>query len=206
MITETVEELQSRLNILLNKEKPIKYYLHDSDKKEPWLSLYITPELASEIKVIEDTYEITASQLKDILQDRDAVTRELAKHLSDTKETLADTALGMDEAIIRYRADMLSFRDSFKKAKDEELNATYSLWEKYDEEIKVLKTKVNESVLALKPLTEALAQVSEGLYRLSKNDAAESFNSIMNMVEKYEALPESSKEVFGKFLDTYKKK
>ena len=203
-MTETVEELQTKLNILLNKEKPIKYHLHDFDKKEPWLSLYITPALASEIKAIEDTYEITASQLKDILQDRDAVTRELAKHLKDTKESLADHALGMDEAILRYRADMLNFRDSFKKAKDEELDATYSLWEKYEEDVKSLRAKVNESVLALKPLTEALAKVSEGLYKLSKNDASVSFNSIMTMVERYEALPEASKKVFGKFLDTYK--
>lgn len=203
-MTETIEELQAKLTILLNKEKPIKYHLHDVDKKEPWLSLYITPALASEIKAIEDTYEITASQLKDILQDRDAVTRELAKHLKDTKECMNIQALDMEEAILRYRADMLNFRDSFKKAKDEELNATYSLWEKYEEDIKSLKTKVNESVLALKPLSETLNQVANRLAQVKRNDAVESFNSIMTMVEKYEALPKASKEVFGKFLDTYK--
>lgn len=181
-------------------------HLFTSSTDKPWIHINLTEEQAKEWQERKDKEEICAKQLKELLTDRDAVTREIAHHLEETKSDLKFQSESMDEAIIKYRANMLAFRDSFKKAKDEELEATYSLWEKYDEEIKSLKAKVNESVLALKPLTEILTQVSEGLYRLSRNDAAESFNSIMNMVERYEALPEASKEVFGKFLDTYKGK
>ena len=70
---------------------------------------------------------------------------------------------GLDEDAAIFTGIVLKTRQAFEKAKNEHLDASYALWEKFDAEIPSVKKKTDEIVAALKPILDLIKEIEAGL-------------------------------------------
>lgn len=116
-----------------------------------------------------------AARIKE-LEGLEALETEIKKYVAETYSSLKIDVESMDEEIVQYRAYMIKARDAFKKAKDEELDAFYGLWEKYDTDLGKVRQYVASAKKELQPLLDELKEVKKavegvetwGLERLTK--------------------------------------
>jgi predicted RNase H-like nuclease (RuvC/YqgF family) len=100
--------------------------------------------------------------------DAEALNREILNYVEETKKDLRINIESMEEDIILYRAQMIKARDSFKQAKEEQLDANYKLWEEYDVEIGKLRVKVSKFAEELKPLKQELDEIKKQMDSINK--------------------------------------
>ena len=81
------------------------------------------------------------------------------EYIQQSKKELSIQLDEMDEDIIQYKAAMIDARKKFKAAKEEMLEANYAMWEEFDEQKKSIRSKAEEVVEELKPLTEKLSEI-----------------------------------------------
>ena len=72
----------------------------------------------------------------------------------------------LEEDVAIYTGLMLKVKQAFEKAKNEQLNASYSLWEKFESEIPNIKQKTQKIIDELRPLQEELKKTSDLLAKI----------------------------------------
>jgi len=82
------------------------------------------------------------------------------EYIQQSKRELSIQLDEMDEDIIQYKAAMIDARKKFKAAKEEMLEANWAMWEEFDEQKKSIRSKAEEVVEELKPLTGELSKIS----------------------------------------------
>lgn len=94
---------------------------------------------------------------------------EQVKVLNDYIETIKESSKkefkanleSLEEDVAIYTGLMLKVKQAFNKAKDEQLLASYELWEKFDKEIPSIKAKTEKITQELKPLQHAVNELDE---------------------------------------------
>ena len=135
-----------------------------------------------------------ADKVKD-LTDADALNREILNYLEESKADLRITVESIDEDILLYRAKMIQARDAFKKAKDEELDANYKLWEKYEEDIKTTKEYVTSAASLLKELTKEVQELNKA-FSVIDTDRALGFLNVLQQIQNFN----KDEQGFAKFI------
>lgn len=126
-----------------------------------------------------------AKKVKDI-SDVDSINKEILSYIEETKRSMRCDIENIDDDVLRYRAHMINARDSFKKAKDEELEEFYSLWESYDKDYSKVKISVDNTIKLLAPLEIEINKINSLLskidtYNIEKViNLANQFNSLDN--------------------------
>lgn len=82
-------------------------------------------------------------------------------YLEESKSSLKADLETLDEDVAIYVGLMTKARQSFEKAKNEQLNSAYTTWEKFDEELGELRKKVKTVSEEVKPIKDELEQVNE---------------------------------------------
>lgn len=114
-------------------------------ENKKYISLYLPEKLADKIESIKD------DSLKE---------EEIMKFFDRSKEEIKSQLECLEEDVIRYKGLMISARNSFKEAKNEELNANYELWEKFDKDLSTVREKVGNIKNELIPLKKELQEVN----------------------------------------------
>lgn len=70
---------------------------------------------------------------------------------------------GLEEDVAIYTGLMLKVKQSFKKAKDEQLDASYELWEGFEKEIPSIQQKTAQIISTLNPLSKMLDEINSKL-------------------------------------------
>jgi hypothetical protein len=90
------------------------------------------------------------------------------EYIQQSKRELSIQLDEMDEDIIQYKAAMIDARKKFKAAKEEMLEANWAMWEEFDEQKKSIRSKAEEVVEELKPLTEELTKIGNLMNNVKK--------------------------------------
>lgn len=141
-----------------------------------------------------------ANKIKEV-EDIKTIEKEILNYVCEIKNSLKLNTESMDEEIIQYRAYMIKARDAFKKAKDEELDAFYSLWETYDKDISKIKTQVNKAKEGLNPLLSELQTIKKEISTID----TWGFDKISESIQKVSSLYGENKEMFMFLVNNYKK-
>lgn len=141
-----------------------------------------------------------AGKIKEV-QDVRAIEAEILKYVEQTKNSLKLDTESMDEEIIQYRAYMIKARNSFEQAKNEELEAFYAIWEKYDQDISKIRVQVTKAKEELKPLLEELKTVKKEIQTVE----TWGFERLGEAIQKLSSLYGENKEMFMFLVKNYKK-
>ena len=148
--------------------------------------VYIPKEIANKIKGVEDVTTIENA---------------IKEYAAQNKKELESYIEGMGEDMLYFRAMMIKARDSFKKAKEEELNAYYSLWEKFDED----RVEIRKKVTAIKEELNPLIQEITELKKLCQSVDTWGISNLVESVSKFKNLYGTEKEMFEFLVNNFKR-
>lgn len=123
------------------------------------------------------------------------------QHIKESKFNINNELENLDENILQYRGLMIKSRNEFKKAKEEELDSYYTLWEKYEEDINGIKEKVNEIKNFLSPLKKELKEVEELMNKIRIYD----FKELNEVLRIFSSLYGENKKILEFLFENYKK-
>jgi len=103
----------------------------------------------------------------------------------ETKDSFKANLESLEEDVLVYRGLMLNAKQSFEKAKNEQLNASYEMWEKFEKEIPSVKKKTQAIIDTLAPLKKELKEIEELLNGISTHRIDEFIKSINVLAGSY---------------------
>lgn len=156
------------------------------NERTEYVGLWVTPKTAERIKAYSN--------------DKKAYENALMEYIKDVKDSLRSDIEGADEDIIQFKAKMITARDAFKAAKDEQLEATYELWEKYDAEI----SKVGNFVAAAKQVIIPLKNEVESLNNAVSGLNFSRLESCLNLIDRINNMSQQDREILEKLLELKK--
>lgn len=107
----------------------------------------------------------------------------------------------LDEDAAIFSGLMLKVKQSFEKAKNEHLDASYALWEKFDKEIPNVRAKIQKITETVNPLKNELEETNELLQKINTYD----LDRIIAAIEKLNSLYGTSKEMIEFLVKNFNK-
>ncbi len=124
-----------------------------------------------------------AKKVKDNTDEK-LVEQEILKYLDDSRKDVRRSLEILEEDVVSYRALMVKARQSFEKAKNEQLDASYKLWEKFDKEMPKLSEKIKTLEEKLSPVKETVDGLEESL----KNMSTYRIKDLVELIEKLDSI------------------
>lgn len=115
--------------------------------------IWVEREFAEKYKVLESERSKNEERIKTLDEYIDKIKDESKRDFKSNLESL-------EEDVAIYTGLMLKVKQAFGKAKDEQLNASYDLWESFDKEIPNITKKINEILEKLNPLEEKINKIN----------------------------------------------
>lgn len=140
--------------------------------------IWVEKEFAERWKKLETANATRDQQEKVFNEYMDSVTAEVKRDFKASLEAL-------DEDAAIFTGLMLKVKQTFGKAKDEHLNASYELWEKFDAEIPSVRGKVDSLVKTLKPLKDELTEINDLIGKINTHDIDRLMKSIEGLAGVY---------------------
>lgn len=106
----------------------------------------------------------------------------------------------LEEDVAIYTGLMLKVKQAFGKAKDEQLNVSYELWEKFDKDIPSVKEKVDNIVSTLDPLQKKLETINALLGKIRTYE----MDKVIESVEKLSSLYGKQKDMIDFLVSNFK--
>jgi len=100
-------------------------------------------------------------QLISNVQDEAVVRESIMKYVEETKAYLKDDIKIFEDEILSYRASMDKIKIALREAKEEQLNALYTLWDKFENDINKIKDFVKTAKDELNPLQQELENLKK---------------------------------------------
>ena len=148
--------------------------------------IYVNEDFARKYESIDEANE-QVEALKEYM-------KSLKKDIRDEyKENLAV----LKEDLIIYTGLNLQVRQSFEKAKNEAINASYKLWENYEKEKSDIEKKINKLNDSLLPLTEKLDSINSSLKKINTYQLKE----ILDIIKRFSRMNKQEQKVFELLLE-----
>lgn len=145
-----------------------------------------------------------------ILDKESGKNEERLKALDDYIETVAEKTRedfkanleSLEEDVAIYKGLNLKVKQSFEKAKNESLSASYTLWEEYQKELPSLEKKVKVLTDKLTPLAATINQLNELMGKI------DTFNieKLIDAIEKMSGLYGRQKNMITFLIKNFKSK
>lgn len=97
----------------------------------------------------------------------------------------------LDEDVAIYKGLMISVKQAFETAKDEQLRDSYALWEKFEKDMPKVEENINKILKTLEPLAVKLTQINDLLGKIQVWD----FEKLIKTVENFSNLYGDSKDM-----------
>lgn len=91
----------------------------------------------------------------------------------------------LEEDVAIYTGLMLKVKQTFGKAKHEQLIASYELWEKFEEELPNVRKKVDKVLEILEPLVEKLNKLNNTLKSIQTYDVEKLIETVERLTNLY---------------------
>jgi archaellum component FlaC len=107
----------------------------------------------------------------------------------------------LEEDVAIYNGLMLKVKQSFERAKHEQLTASYVLWENFEKEIPSVNKKVDQVLAVLSPLSEKLNKLNGILKAIEIYDV----NRLIEAIEKLTNLYGTNKDMVEFLVNNFKR-
>lgn len=121
---------------------------------------------------------------------------------AESKREFKNNFENLDEDVAIYKGLMLHVKQAFEKAKTEQLEASYGLWEEFDKEMPNVKEKTQKLIDMLDPLTKKLAEVDGFMNKIRTYD----FEKLIEVIEKFAGLYGQNRHMLEFLIQNYKAK
>ena len=118
----------------------------------------------------------------------------------DSRNEFKSNLESLEEDAAIYSGLMLKVKQSFEKAKNESLAASYKMWEDYAEELDGLKKKVTDTIKAINPLKQEINNLNDTM----KNINTYSLERVIECINKISNLDENGKAMVSFLLNNFK--
>lgn len=108
----------------------------------------------------------------------------------------------LEEDVAIYTGLMLKVKQAFEKAKDEQLKASYELWENFEKEIPKIKEKINKMIQVVNPVLEKTNELRDMLQKINTWDIEKFVNCVLEISNLYG----KNKEMFKFLINNFKEK
>ena len=155
------------------------------EEEKEYVSLYLPKSLAKKIKQLE-----SGESHEDIVQ----------SFLDESKRDIKNSLECLEDDVLEYKALMTKAKVAFREAKEEQLQASYELWEKFEEDLPSVEEKITKLINKLKPVERQLSQINDLLNGLSFY----SIENAMELIGKINQMTSETKNIFKFLLENYK--
>ena len=154
--------------------------------------IWVDKEFAERHKLLDDDKTKKEEQVKIFNEYLEGIQKESQAEFKANFENL-------DEDVAIYKGLMLNVKQAFSKAKTEQLQASYALWEEFDKDMPNIEEKTTKIVEALNPLVEKLTQANDLLSKIQTWN----FNSLIETLEKVANLYGNNKDMVEFLVNHY---
>ncbi len=117
-------------------------------------------------KEFAERYKVLESEKDKNEQRRKAIDEYISKISESSRNDFKANLESLEEDVAIYTGLMLKVKQAFGKAKDEALEASYSLWEEYDKEKPSISKKIDDLCSLLDPLEKKLNLVNDAFGKI----------------------------------------
>lgn len=153
--------------------------------------IWVEKEFAERYKILESEKEKNEQRCK-------ALDEYISKISESSRSDFKANLEVLEEDVAIYTGLMLKVKQAFGKAKDEALEASYALWEKFDEEKPSVSKKISEFVNMLDPLEKKLNSINDALGKIRTYN----IDRLVESMQKLTGLCGESREMFD-FIVTH---
>jgi len=115
----------------------------------------------------------------------------LEKVQNSSRQEFKAQLAGLEEDAAMYTGLMLSVKKTFEKAKNEQLTASYELWEKFEAELPSTSQKVEKLIKALNPLVKKVEELNGVMAKLQTYN----IDKVADSVTRLSAMTGKNKEM-----------
>lgn len=100
-----------------------------------------------------------AKKVKEMTDDR-LLNEAIDMYFEESKKKIRGNLEALEEDVIQYKASMMKAKQAFREAKEEQIKASYAMWEKMDDEMPRLEEKVKQAIRRIEPFIETLEKAN----------------------------------------------
>lgn len=115
--------------------------------------VWLPKSLAERIKGFTDNSEYEAA---------------IVKYIEESKADFKINIESIEEDVLQYKAFMIKAKNAFREAKEEQLNASYELWDKFDGDLSKVRDYVSRVRKEIEPLKKDIEQLNSEISKISK--------------------------------------
>jgi hypothetical protein len=156
--------------------------------------IWVDSEFASRYKALEKEENKRELQVKALEEYMDGLSKE-------TKADFSAQLSALEEEAAIYTGLMLKVKQTFSKAKDEALDASYTLWEQFDKERPSINQKISDIIDTLHPLKNELTSINNLLSKISLYN----FEQLTKTIQEVASLDIKSQKIIEFVINSYPK-
>lgn len=126
-------------------------------------------------------------------------------YIRESKQEIKNNLESLESDVVQYKAMMLKAKEAFREAKEEQLNASYKLWEKFDKELAEVRTKVEKVKEEIMPIKKILEETKDLLNNINTYQVENLFKSIKEIGNEI-SYNSTNGKILKFIIDNYKEK
>ena len=147
--------------------------------------IYVTKKLAEMVKSVTEPEEYE---------------RTIIKYMEEVKGDLRLNIESLDEDVTLFKAFMIEAKKRFKEAKEAQLKESYELQESYEQELGVIRNRVDSFKNELRPLIEDLKEINSLFSQIKTYD----ISKLCDVIERYSSLSKDNKEMMDFLIKEFR--
>jgi DNA anti-recombination protein RmuC len=192
------------LSLLLNSKQKKKFLNKYTQEKKMKLECSSVGRANEELIWVDQEFAKKYNDLRSELNTREQQIQVLDEYIEklsvDSRNEFKSNLESLEEDAAIYSGLMLKVKQSFEKAKNESLAASYKMWEDYAEELDGLKKKVTDTIKAINPLKQEINNLNDTM----KNINTYSLERVIECINKISNLDENGKAMVSFLLNNFK--
>lgn len=157
--------------------------------------IWVEKEFAEKYKVLKSDKSKREERIKVFNEYMQTIKNASAREFKANFENL-------EEDVAIYTGLMLKVKQAFEKAKNEQLDASYKLWTKFEDEIPNINEKIAQITNTLEPLIEKTNKLNEQFSKIQTWN----IEKLVESMEKIANLYGTEKEMFKFLVNNFKLK
>ena len=161
----------------------------EKEKRTEYVGLYLTPELAKQVKEADNNKELQDKLLK--------------KFVTDETEWLKEEIQNMDDITLIYRAKLLTIKDNFSKVQDVYVDEISNLCSKTYESFTPINNHFEKVTNKLKEVVEKVEGVSKTISDLTNKLGYIDYSRLerlLDAIDRFNKMSESEKKLIELLL------
>lgn len=154
--------------------------------------IWVDEEFAEKHKLLEDDKTKKEEQIRIFNEYLEGIQEASRAEFKANFESL-------DEDVAIYKGLMLNVKQAFGKAKTEQLQASYALWEEFNKDLPDIQEKTAKIVETLTPLADKLTQINDLLGKIQTWN----FKAVIEIIEKISCLYGNNKDMVEFLVNHY---